>query len=196
MNMHTSSRLRKILVVCGFVVLSNFAVGCSGCGDREVQGRLDKTLDAIRRNSSDDNEKINALQQATPETLKTPKIVWVRLYTQPARVSFWLYWIEKSPTPDAILLRNDATGYSKTLPFNELYFQENKMEAKEGVLFRFVRTVELQSGESEAGNDLKELEKQLSEGEVEAVLIRDGKPVSAACIVELRSKEATSAPGK
>ena len=195
MNMHISSRLQKILVIFGFIFLSNFAIGCSGCEDREVQGRLDTTLDAIRRNSSDDKEKINALQQATPETLKTPAIVWVRLYSQPARVSFWVYWIEKYPTPDAILLRNDKTGYQKTLLFNELYFQENRMEAKAGVLFRFVRTVE-RSDESEEGDELKELEKQLSEGEVEAVLLRDGKPVSAASKVELRSREAALTLGK
>jgi len=76
--------------------------------------------------------------------------------------------------------------------FLEAFLNENKREATEGVDYNSTWVLEPQS---EEWNDL---EKQLLDGEAEAVLLRDGTPVSNVSKIELHrtqyKKEATSIP--
>ena len=179
MNKHRNGRLLNDSILSGLLFLAILAV-CSGCGDGGVQKRLDRTIRDLQKNSRD-KEILDVLQQATVETLETPVIAWVRVYTtRSSGARLWVYWIEKYPTPNAILIRNDKTGYQKIFAFNEMYLEENRNQARNGVIFRFVWPMEFQSEE------WKELEPQWSEGELEAVLLRDGKPVSNGSKVELK----------
>jgi len=151
---------------------------CSGCGDRDVQRRLDQSIRDLQRYG--DRDVLATLRQATPETLQTPTIVWVRAYAPPvsSRWGLWVKWVEKRPTPNAMLVYNHKTGYRNEFVFDELFLNENKREAEVGFDYNAAWFWEPRSEEWNA------LERQLQDGEAEAVLLRDGKPVSHVSKVE------------
>jgi len=165
------------------------ALGCSDSNDRDIQQRLDRTIHELLTNNTKDGDINAALALATPKTLENPTIVYVRADTRsPTAVVLYVHWIEKYPTPNALLLRSSKTGYQKVFTFDQEDIDEQNRDAKAYVLFYSVWRLEYPSEEWKA------LEQQLQEGEVEAVLLRDGTPVSNIMKVELRQKDTTSSP--
>jgi len=155
----------------------------SGCQDGDIQRRLDSTIQDLQEHSRDkDQDIVDVLQKSTPRTLEAPAIVHVRITTEsPRAVPLVVRWVEKYPTPNALLLRNHKTGYQKIFTFPQEYIAQNNDDAKRFVLFYCFWRLEYHSEE------WKDLEPQLQDGELEAVLLCDEKPVSNTCRVERRS---------
>lgn len=173
----------KVLVsVCtNLLVVAFLLTGCSNSqsDDGSVKTRLARTIHDLEEYSPND-EALKLLHKATPQTLKSPKIVFARFYASPKNVRLWVEWIGATPTASAILIRNMATGFQRIFPIDQVYVKENKRISKIGVLFRFVQIIE--PGSKEWHN----MRAQLTDSGAEAVLLRDKTPVSSAVQVELR----------
>jgi len=183
MKMQTGLRWwKKSIFPC--LLLFSIPMVCSGCGDpeeRDVQRRLERTIEGNREHFRD-KDVDDVLRQATPKTLEVPTIIYVRGGISSASgVALLVRWIEKYPTPDALLLRNDQTGYQKIFTIPQYYVDQNHEDAKVTIHFYSFWRLEHESDE------WKGLEPQLQNGEVTAVLLRDGKPVSNVSTFERRS---------
>ena len=170
-----------------FPCLTLFAIlaACAGCNreEYEVQRRLEQSIDDNRKHFRD-KDVDDVLKKATPKTLETPTIIYARVdSSSPRGVALLVRWIEKYPTPDALLLRNDKTGYQQIFAIHPDYIDQNNEDANVTVHFYSFWRLEHDSDE------WKGLESQLQDGEitVTAVLLRDGKPVSNVSKFERRS---------
>lgn len=170
-----SKHLAVLLIVLSLVFLS-----LAGCSDRNgPRERLERTIRELEQQSGNE-EVLRELKKATLGTLKTPQLIHVDVIEQRESVRLFLEWIEVMPTPDTLLVRNAKTGYEKAIPFDRTYLDENTMLSESSVLFRFVHAFEPDSSE------WKEFRKQIADGQAEAVLTKNGKPLSNTMPVELR----------
>jgi hypothetical protein len=174
-----SMRSLYIIMVAAVVM----AAGCScDVPNSATQKRLDKTIRDVQEHGGSE-DILRALKKATPETLSAPDIVYARVYAQPSSVRLWIEWIEASPSPDAVLIRNTNAGYRKEFPFDETYLEENRKMSEEGVLFRFVHAIEPQS------DTWQKLKSHLTSQGTEAVLLIDGQAASDPVQVELHERK-------
>ena len=170
-----SKHLAVLLTVSALTLLS-----LAGCSDRSgSRKRLERTIRELEQQNGN-GEVLRELKKATPETLKTPQLIHVDVIEQPKSARLFLEWIEAMPTPDTLLVRNAKTGYEKALPFDQTYLDENTMLSESSVLFRFVHAFQPDSSE------WKEFRKQIADGQAEAVLTKNSKPLSNTMPVELQ----------
>jgi len=186
-NIRMDSRSWKSSVFAGLLLLSVILPACSDSEERDVRRRLENSIEGYETKltpSSRNHNVVAALRQATVQTLQVPRIVYTRLVeSRSGSVVLIVYWLEKSPTPDALMLRNEKTRSQHIFTIDPMYAEQINADAKEYVVFQAAWRLDLQP------EDWQSLQPQLQEGELESVLIHDGKPVSNVTLVERWSQQ-------
>ena len=177
---------RLILAFASVLVL--LAPGCD-----DSQERIDKTIEEIEEHYPE-GILLKRLRAATPESLKTPDLLYARLVEQKRTVSLLVRWIENEPTVDAIMISRKASGYTTSQPIEEAYMSDNREAVERGfVLFNDCLGWEPGSDEWAA------LKKEIDGGGCEVVLMRDGQPASNSVPLEYIAgptlTEAATQPG-
>ena len=156
-----------------FVVFVAFAAGCTRS---DVRTRLERTICDVEEYyiPDIDDAVLPLLKKITPDDLRTPQLAMARFLvrTDQQKAGLVVIWLEASPTPNGVLIRNRETKYEKRIPFSAAYLEENRRMSAVHVLFRAVELYDMKSKE------WKDLYTHITDGKAEAVLTRDGKEVS------------------
>ncbi len=152
------------LLVTGALLLSS-------CKGRDVQERLERTIANHEKHWPEDRQVIAELKRATPESLKTPKLVSADLFPNGRLVVFW---IEDHPTPTGIRIRDRSGKSQRHIDIDELYYNENQLTAAVSVLFRYVHVLATND------DDWSDLNKLVSSGNADIALVIGGSVISKA----------------
>ena len=149
---------------------------CLGCSDREIQQRIDATVADLQQHSPG-HGAIAMLKTATPQSIRDPDIVFIRLLPRAIAVD----WLEAAPTADALEL-SGPDGLRRVLPMDPAYMGPNARAAERFVMYSATWIVP---------NDLtpeflQQLKVPADKGQLTGRLVRSGVPVGTSVKAELR----------
>ncbi len=168
---------RAILLCAGFCVL---LVCTSGCKDRnnDARDRIDRTKKQLEAHAPN-SLALAELGQATPESLRQPKIVFARLVEQRKTVALLIEWIEFAPTVEAVGVRCSETEPWQMYPLDGDTVQANRQDAERGfVLYNVVVSWDPK------GDSWLALAPDVRVGKCHAALFRDDQLVSNVVPIE------------
>jgi len=156
-----------------------FACAIVGCpkDNSDVKRRVKQTIESLEEHGGAP-EALARLKTATLDSLDTPYLCRAVVLDKPKTIRLVVEWVEKFPTPDSFEIICSEAGYAHTVKIDPLYEKENRLMAKESVLFSIVHAYESQSSEWLG------LREALGRGNCQGHLVRRGKMISNMCRVE------------
>ncbi|MDP6046080.1 MAG: hypothetical protein QGG25_10760, partial [Phycisphaerae bacterium] len=126
--------LRHVLIVLAVSALGLAVILWATLGESDLQRRVNWTIEELQQHSPG-NPGIVPLKAATPQSLRTPELVWARIMDQPESVVLMVNWIEAKPTVDGVRITCEETGFSSTIAVEGWRKRSNSDDAERFVYF-------------------------------------------------------------
>ncbi|NLX04909.1 MAG: hypothetical protein GXY33_07180 [Phycisphaerae bacterium] len=143
--------------------------------------RSEQTDDPVKRFYLARYEALDErLREATPESLGHPVLAFAEIRLTAKYTWLSVDWIERTPSPDGLLVECRATGYREMFPFFEPELDYLEQEARGGNLI-CCASVQFAVEDSRA----EELVERQERGELYVSLVRYGRAISDSVKTEL-----------
>lgn len=135
MKSRTSLHVTGILAlcVCSVVSISGLA-GCHEQGSAPAD-RKAITIDELERHAPG-SKALRLLREASPASLRTPTVVFARVFEQRETVALWVEWLALKPSADAVGIRPTPHSEWRIYRLLKGELEQNRAHAARGfVLF-------------------------------------------------------------
>jgi len=128
-----SAGLRHVLIAVVVSALGLAVILWATLGESDLERRVNWTIEDLQRHAPG-NTGIVPLKAATPQSLRTPELVWARIMDQPESIILMVNWIEAEPTVDGVRIMCEETGFSSTIAVED-WCKKSNLDDAEGFVY-------------------------------------------------------------